>query len=1024
MKKKISKIFGVGLSVVLMVSLLSFAAPMSVSPASAANLSFTTETIPSTTNNVTITGSSINITDIAVGGDGNFLMAGTGNTTTVFYSTDRGDTWKTFSGTTDINLVAVAPDDNDIMVWADTTQSQVYSTTSGGTFTSSLGVPTNCTSISDLAISAGRFGSHRVAVSGYSTNISVGTNGGAEVWEYEIGSAAPSWTQLSTKFGYGGGVTMTASNSTAPAIAYSPNFASDEVLVALTAAYGTSDNLNIEMYSYDASKWNSDGAGFTNYPVALDTTTTLTGINTGSLALSPDYVGSDSSYRVAFVGLDAVTDTGLNGIYLAEDDSITELKVGASITTQSVAYNGSTLVAGRNDATTTYYCLDPLAISPTVSTTSSLKSPSGSTNTTLAWAGDDILAVATGDDMGLSKSSNNGKSWNQVSLIDTEVTTLTGVAVSPDGSRIYLAHDDADSTGDANVWRKDDDGWKRILNVGSKTGLIIRVAPDDTDTIYVADTGATTMYYSSDAGDIRWQQRTATFAVQDLAVEGDGDTAYILRNSDGKVSKSTNGGFTWGTAKDTLLAGGQMIKSLSEGNLIVGSDDGWVSYSSDSGDNWTKIPKIVDSTSTGAVQVTATGLADGDFIYASSVAASDKFYRWEIGESVAWKDISTYASLAGDVTGVKMWDGDIYVMSDDNSDSTISLSTYPALKPTVYWGSTTSTALFDKTPQSFTVSTDANGDDKIWAIDNENEALLSMVNSLRNLQTTAVSPAEGAEVNINSVSGTVDSVSFNWERPVDDVTSYDLDVALDPDFDQQVADSLNKDEAGTPVNYVYTGSNTSETPLLPGTTYYWRVRADAPLKGAYSDVRSFTVTSLEAEAAPPAAPEGPAVLAPVNGAAATAPTPSFSWAPVNGTTEYQFKLADNVALGNPIADVKVKTTGYALTKALEEGKTYYWAVKPLAPIEGSWSSLANFTVKTTPPPPAPPPAAAPPVVIKEVPAPVINIPAPPPAQEIVIPPPPPAPAPITPAYIWAIIIIGAVLVIAVIVLIVRTRRAV
>ncbi len=138
--------------------------------------------------------------------------------------------------------------------------------------------------------------------------------------------------------------------------------------------------------------------------------------------------------------------------------------------------------------------------------------------------------------------------------------------------------------------------------------------------------------------------------------------------------------------------------------------------------------------------------------------------------------------------------------------------------------------------------------------------------------------------------------------------------------------------------------------------------------------------------------------------------------------EYRFKLADNVALANTIVDVKVKTTGYALlTRELDRGTTYYWAVKPVAPVEGAWSAIANFTVAEevviTPP--------APPVKITQTPAPIINLPAPPPPPaDIIIPPAPPAPAPITPAYIWAIIIIGAVLVISVIVLIVRTRRTV
>ena len=61
-------------------------------------------------------------------------------------------------------------------------------------------------------------------------------------------------------------------------------------------------------------------------------------------------------------------------------------------------------------------------------------------------------------------------------------------------------------------------------------------------------------------------------------------------------------------------------------------------------------------------------------------------------------------------------------------------------------------------------------------------------------------------------------------------------------------------------------------------------------------------------------------------------------------------------------------------------------------------------------------------MIEQVPAPIINIPPAPPAQEIVIPPAPEPAAPISQGLLWAVVIIGAILVIAVIVLILRTRR--
>jgi len=132
---------------------------------------------------------------------------------------------------------------------------------------------------------------------------------------------------------------------------------------------------------------------------------------------------------------------------------------------------------------------------------------------------------------------------------------------------------------------------------------------------------------------------------------------------------------------------------------------------------------------------------------------------------------------------------------------------------------------------------------------------------------------------------------------------------------------------------------------------------------------------------------------------------------------YQFQLSDDPAFGTTLADEQVAETGIMPAVTLNRGTTYFWRVRTIAPIEGGWSTVANFLVAMEAPAPAPP------VVIETVPPPVIEIPPAQPAPIIEIPPAP-APEKIAPAYIWAIIIIGAVLVIAVIVLIVRTRRSV
>jgi len=113
------------------------------------------------------------------------------------------------------------------------------------------------------------------------------------------------------------------------------------------------------------------------------------------------------------------------------------------------------------------------------------------------------------------------------------------------------------------------------------------------------------------------------------------------------------------------------------------------------------------------------------------------------------------------------------------------------------------------------------------------------------------------------------------------------------------------------------------------------------------------------------------------------------------------------------------TSVYQPAAELDYASTYYWRVKGLGTSTTTdWSPVTGFTTM------AEPVEAAPPVVIQTMPAPIIEIPPAQPAPIIEIPAAPPAPAPIAPAYIWAVIIIGAVLVIAVIILIVRTRRIV
>ena len=165
----------------------------------------------------------------------------------------------------------------------------------------------------------------------------------------------------------------------------------------------------------------------------------------------------------------------------------------------------------------------------------------------------------------------------------------------------------------------------------------------------------------------------------------------------------------------------------------------------------------------------------------------------------------------------------------------------------------------------------------------------------------------------------------------------------------------------------------------------------------------------------------PTLLAPETGDDTVSLTPTFAWGAVTGAAGYYFELADNANFVAPLVKLdgdlgRLIVTAYHYAPELEYSTAYYWRVKAVSGTVGAgdlaqsvWASGVIITMDV-------PEEATPPVVIEQqpaAPAPIIK-----PIVEVVTP----AATPITPAWIYAIIGVGAVLVIAVIVLIVRTRR--
>jgi len=233
-----------------------------------------------------------------------------------------------------------------------------------------------------------------------------------------------------------------------------------------------------------------------------------------------------------------------------------------------------------------------------------------------------------------------------------------------------------------------------------------------------------------------------------------------------------------------------------------------------------------------------------------------------------------------------------------------------------------------------------------------------------------------------------DAFTLKWDRQCD-ACSYNLQISLDEDFTEVVLDISGKDGDCNEIDYdPSSGTNPSYVVLNAalgtgscGTTFYWRVRsADAEtgeiIHSWWSEVRSFTVAI---------GPMAKVTLTnPSNGAIGVAVSNiPFTWDAVADSTGYEFSLMNAATDAAVVSATSVSGTTYTYTGTLSYDTAYYWTVKALKDTTVFGDATATFTT----------------------------------GAEGVVPPPP-----TTPAWVWVIIAIGAILVIVTLVLVFRTRR--
>jgi photosystem II stability/assembly factor-like uncharacterized protein len=717
-----------------------------VTASSQSILNWQPEPVPGTNGNV-IGPAGIDILDIAVAGDGTTIYAAARSSSSfklLYKSTDSGSSWVDLSQSPGLNiartdLVAVAPDDPDIVIVADKTSPAVYFSQDGGYNWSSMGTLSGSAGtlavIHDIDISAPSGSDRYVGVVGA---LSPGDANAPAFFYFDIGSLVPRWIDAVHDFTALGGTNLTINEIDAiMAIEFSSDFPSDLTVALVSMQIGTVSKagaLRFHLVSLNNKGWD-DAAGFTGYP-ALITTSSNIGFTAGhaSISLAPGYQAADVSQRIAFVGTQ-VKDTTHNqesgGIYSLNDSSVKKL-LDAPI--YSVAFNGTNLVAGAttdaagNPNNAVYYSNDLTSASPTIDIVSQFKRPGGTTAVIVAWAGNNVVAGTSGSNSAFSISRNNGQSFNDISLIDSRLTSpasLTDVYVAPDSSRVFLVSDYSNTV---SLWRKTS-SWERVFNKPGDSGYIVRGAPDNHDVVFLAKRNGKFLYRTEDAGE-NWDIHFSPNNIQDLAVES-ADVVYAAVSNTPFVSKSANGGFTWGATVNTgFTSPVYSINSLGQDKLIVGSTNGMVAYSTNGNSSWVVLNQPVEYGAL-SVQVTASGLDNGDYIYAASQLASTRVLRWQIGTSTDWTDMGAPTSSGYKAYGIALRNNVLYVLTSNGSASEClrTLSPDRNVPSSEVWDRMPVSAAFITVPRALVVTSVA-GRPKLWAIDAVGERLYSFLDTL------------------------------------------------------------------------------------------------------------------------------------------------------------------------------------------------------------------------------------------------------------------------------------------------------
>ncbi|MBI4285799.1 MAG: hypothetical protein HY670_07890 [Chloroflexi bacterium] len=819
------------------------------------------------------------------------------------------------------------------------------------------------------------------------------------------------------------------------ALAFPPTFTADRGLVTIA-----SDETNTVVSTMLGSGW---GARIGN--------ATIGGIVpvSAAIAFPEDYDAAEG--MAFFIGIDTGTGNGdayrINTMQAPSISIVTDLGIGVAegnnavdVTSLTVSGNAASaaLLAGSGSDGAVYASHDG-----GITWKKSVKPPTGTRTWVLAaltpsdfpGAGK-AYAATSGPESAFSISADGGNTWHQASLIDTAITGVIDLAPSPDYSQdgtLFLLTAGAKYS----LWRTHDGGaqWERVLSTALSgfDGLdMVGLSPQygrGSRVVFVAGTsgGNPAIWRSTDDGRTFDRPHPSLDPTSGAAANIDywailDDNTLFVASFDGSHGLVYRASFgePWYSAK--AEAGKNRLHSLvlspdfaKDRTLLAGNTNGEVYLSTDGGASFEPLPL-------GATIPPLSGnisvAFDPDFarnrtVYAGSDTASKGIYRFVRGESTGWVSIDSTLPAGARIGQLAVSTQGVLYAVNTKTDGGVERG----LSPTSSSGFERVTSGLDAgvTLKKLWVS-----DNRLWTIDATNNRLLTLVDTLGAAVSLTSPPDKAAGTDMANL-------YLDWET-LPGATSYRWQLSDGTDFSGTWEDTESSSGVGI-----------AKLPALkPGMTYFWRVRAEAPLLGPWSGKRSFT-TTLGGE------PITVKLSVPEAGSGKVSARPVFQWQPVAGAEMYELQVARDSLFARTVisktGDAALPATAWQSDVVLDQGTTYYWKVRAVGRNTSSaWSAVSAFTTEAAEPALAnsvhstPPVAgttlapAAPTVIVTVVPLPAsqapVFTPLPPATTTIVItqpppivstppvPPAPPAPSPppsqpVAPGWVMWLVYLGS-----------------